>query len=385
MSQSNSESADRPRRVLLGVSAGIAAYKAPELVRRMRERGWEVRVAMTDGATRFIAPLTLQAVSGHRAHVALLDEQAEAGMGHIELARWADDVVIAPATADLIGRLALGLADDLLTTTLLATEARLWVAPAMNRTMWAQPAVAENVARLERRGARVLGPGAGSQACGEVGYGRMLAPDEIVAHLDFGQRRLAGRRFVVSAGPTFEALDPVRFIGNRSSGKMGFAVAAALVRCGAEVSLVAGPVHLATPAGCRRRDVRTAAEMRTAVFDALPAEAKIKRSGEALELKLVANPDIVRDVAASTPRPFTVGFAAETCQVGRNARDKLERKGLDLIAANRVGDDCGFDVCDNALVVYAADREWDLGSAAKRVLADRLVEIIAERMGEARA
>lgn len=403
MSQSNSESADAPRRVLVGISAGIAAYKAPELVRRLRERGADVRVAMTRGATEFIAPLTLQAVSGHRVHTTLLDAEAEAGMGHIELARWADDIVVAPATADLLARLAHGLADDLLTTLVLASRARLWLAPAMNHVMWDHPAVQANASALAGHGALLLGPDSGSQACGEEGYGRMLAPDEIAGRVmtAAGDRRLAGKSFVVTAGPTYEALDPVRFIGNRSSGKMGFAVAAALAEAGAGVTLIAGPVHLATPPGVERINVKCAAEMHRAVFDALPADGfvsvaavadyrpaeksreKIKRSGGPMTVDLVPNPDIVREVAASSPRPFTVGFAAETGNVAENARGKLEAKSLDLIAANRVGDDCGFDTCENELVVFSAEQQWDLGADSKRELGRRLVAIIANSMDEA--
>lgn len=398
MSQSPSEKAERARRVLVGVSAGIAAYKAPELVRRLRERGAEVRVAMTRGAKEFITPLTLQAVSGHRVHETLLDAEAEAGMGHIELARWADDIVIAPATADLLARLNCGLADDLLTTTVLASRARLWLAPAMNHVMWDHPAVQANAAKLQARGAQMLGPDSGSQACGEEGYGRMLAPDEIAAAVMGASKRLQGKRFVVTAGPTYEALDPVRFIGNRSSGKMGFAVAEALADAGAEVTLIAGPVHLSARGSISRIDVKTAEQMRAAVMEQLPADGfvsvaavadyrpascsgqKIKRSGESINLELVPNPDIVREVAGTLPRPFVVGFAAETQQVADNARVKLEAKNLDLIAANRVGDDCGFDACENALVVYSRDREWDLGSASKRELGRKLVDVIIDAM-----
>ncbi|MBS3743831.1 MAG: bifunctional phosphopantothenoylcysteine decarboxylase/phosphopantothenate--cysteine ligase CoaBC [Wenzhouxiangellaceae bacterium] len=401
MSRNVSEKAETPRRVLVGVSAGIAAYKTPELVRRLRERGCEVRVAMTRGAKEFITPLTLQAVSGHRVHETLLDVEAEAGMGHIELARWADDIVVAPATADLLARLAAGMADDLLTTAVLASRARLWLAPAMNHVMWDHPAVRQNIATLEQRGARTLGPGSGSQACGEEGYGRMLAPGEIADAVTAGSEALAGKRFVVTAGPTYEALDPVRFIGNRSSGRMGFAVAEALAEAGAEVTLIAGPVHLSARGGIERIDVRTAAEMRDAVMAQLPADAfvsvaavadyrpasrsdeKIKRSGESMQLELVPNPDILREVAGLSPRPFVVGFAAETSDVGENARAKLEAKSLDLIAANRVGDDCGFDAGENALVVYSSDREWDLGSASKTALAEKLVSVIAEQMENA--
>jgi len=397
MNQSESESADR-RRVLVGISAGIAAYKAPELVRRLRERGADVHVVMTPGARAFIAPLTLQAVSGHRVRDTLLDAKAESGMGHIELARWADDLVIAPATADLLGRLAHGLADDLLTTTALATEARLWLAPSMNRVMWEHPAVRANLATLVERGARALGPDSGSQACGEEGHGRMLEPGEIAATVMKAEQQLSGKRFVVTAGPTHEPLDPVRFIGNRSSGRMGFAVARALVEAGAQVELVAGPVALPTPSGVARTDIRTAAEMQRAVHDRLPADgfvavaavadyrpassstSKIKRGPEPMNLELVPNPDILGGVASSEPRPFTVGFAAETDDLEGHARGKLERRGLDLIAANRVGANEGFDCCDNALVVLSGERRWELGRAPKIVLARQLVDIIAEAM-----
>lgn len=390
------------RHIVVGVTGGIAAYKTPELVRRLREADAEVRVVMSAGAEAFITPLTLQAVSGHRVHTQLLDEQAEAGMGHIELARWADDVVIAPATAHVIARLAGGLADDLLGTLVLATEARIWLAPAMNRVMWDAPAVAANCHTLARRGVELLGPDSGSQACGEEGLGRMLDPAEIAAAvLAGGARPLTGRRFVVTAGPTHEPLDPVRYLGNRSSGRMGFAVARALAQAGAEVDLVAGPVALATPAGVCRVDVVTADEMLEAVVDRIEgadamvavaavadyrpkrAEAhKIKKSGEARKLELVENPDILATVAARDPRPFLVGFAAETRDVESAARDKLESKHLDLIAANRVGDDSGFGFEDNALEVFGRDDRWSLGLKSKVELARELVAIIAEQMSK---
>ncbi len=402
MGESEPESG-HSRRVLVGVSAGIAAYKAPELVRRLRERGADVRVMMTAGARHFIGPLTLQAVSGHRVRDTLLDADAEAGMGHIELARWADDLVIAPATADLIARMAGGMADDLVTTTVLATGARVWLAPAMNRVMWDHAAVQANLATLAARGVRMLGPGSGSQACGEEGYGRMLEPDEIAATVISSGRRLAGMRFVVTAGPTHEPLDPVRFIGNRSSGRMGFAVAAALAEAGAAVDLVSGPVGLATPPGVVRTDVLTAEQMRRAVEQRLPSDgfvgvaavadyrpaesagAKIKRSRESIQLELVPNPDILGRVAASDPRPFTVGFAAETEDLEARARGKLEGRRLDLIAANRVGHDAGFDRSDNELVVLSPDDRWQLARAPKTVLARQLVDIIATQIQEKRS
>jgi len=388
------------KKVLVGVTGGIAAYKTPELVRRLRDAGAEVRVVMSAGAEAFITPLTLQAVSAHRVRTHLLDPDAEAGMGHIELARWADEILVAPATAHAIARFAAGLADDLLATLVVATEARVWLAPAMNRVMWASPSVRDNCALLEARGMRVLGPGSGSQACGEQGQGRMLEPAELAAALSGSDGVLAGRRFVVTAGPTHEPLDPVRFIGNRSSGRMGFAVAAALAEAGAQVDLVAGPVQRATPPGVSRHDVQTAREMHSAVmaridgadgFVAVAAVAdyrpaseandKIKKSGASMSVELVPNPDILAEVAGRADRPrVVVGFAAETRDMEAAARGKLEAKKLDLIAANRVGKELGFDSGDNALEVFSADRQWTLSPKPKTVLARELVAIIAERL-----
>jgi phosphopantothenoylcysteine decarboxylase/phosphopantothenate--cysteine ligase len=390
------------RNVIVGVTGGIAAYKVPTLVRRLRDAGADVRVVMSEGAKAFIGPLSLQAVSGHRVHTDLLDEEAEAGMGHIELARWADDILVAPATAHLIARLAGGHADDLLATLVLATEARIWLAPAMNRVMWSAEAVGDNCRTLERRGLRLLGPGSGSQACGEEGYGRMLEPEALVAALAEGHGLLAGRRFVITAGPTHEPLDPVRFIGNRSSGRMGFALASALADAGAAVDLVAGPVGLDTPRGVMRTDVRTAVEMQRAVFDRIDgadgfigvaavadyrpadfADTKLKKSDAAIQLELVPNPDILAEVAASEHRPaLVVGFAAETDDLESAARGKLEAKGLDLIAANLVGEERGFEREENALKVFSTDRDWDLPSQPKAQLARALVAIIAELMPE---
>jgi phosphopantothenoylcysteine decarboxylase/phosphopantothenate--cysteine ligase len=390
------------RNVIVGVTGGIAAYKVPTLVRRLRDAGADVRVVMSEGAKAFIGPLSLQAVSGHRVHTDLLDEEAEAGMGHIELARWADDILVAPATAHLIARLAGGHADDLLATLVLATEARIWLAPAMNRVMWSAEAVGDNCRTLERRGLRLLGPGSGSQACGEEGYGRMLEPEALVAALAEGHGLLAGRRFVITAGPTHEPLDPVRFIGNRSSGRMGFALASALADAGAAVDLVAGPVGLDTPRGVMRTDVRTAVEMQRAVFDRIDgadgfigvaavadyrpadfADTKLKKSDAAIQLELVPNPDILAEVAASEHRPaLVVGFAAETDDLESAARGKLEAKGLDLIAANLVGEERGFEREENALKVFGTDRDWDLPSQPKAQLARALVAIIAELMPE---
>jgi len=389
------------KRVLLGVTGGIAAYKAPDLVRRLRDRGADVRVVMTASATRFVTPLTFQAVSGHEVRSELWDPAAEAAMGHIELARWADLVLIAPATADFLARLAGGHADDLLTTLCVATAAPIHAAPAMNRQMWASAATRANVATLRERGVVLHGPGSGDQACGEVGEGRMLEPLEIVAALEAAAPagRLAGCRWVITAGPTREPLDPVRYLTNRSSGKMGYAVAAAAARAGAEVVLVTGPVSLEPPAGVEVVRVETAREMREAVFAALPgadtfvaaaavadyrpnavADRKIKKSDAALSVDLVPNPDILAEVAAAPDRPLVVGFAAETNDVEANALKKLEAKGLDLIAANRVGADCGFDADDNALVVFSPEGRVDLGHGAKADLAARLVDLIAGRL-----
>ncbi len=390
------------QQVLLGVSGGIAAYKAAELVRRLGDAGALVRVVLTEGAARFVTPLTFQALSGNPVRTSLWDESAEAAMGHIELARWASQVVIAPASADVIARLAHGMANDLLTTLCLATAAPIAVAPAMNQLMWAKAATQANVATLRERGIAVLGPASGSQACGEFGAGRLLEAGNIVAELVRlqGPRSLAGKRVLVSAGPTYEDIDPVRFIGNRSSGRMGFAIADAAAAEGAEVTLVAGPVSLETPRGVERVDVRSAREMREAVLaragasdvfisaaavgDFRPeseAAQKIKKNGsDPLDLKLVQNPDILAEVAALPKRPFVVGFAAETANVEQHARAKLEKKRVDLIAANEVGGGRGFEASDNALLLIWNGGSESLDRADKRVLATRLVARIAERM-----
>ncbi|HEY3516479.1 MAG TPA: bifunctional phosphopantothenoylcysteine decarboxylase/phosphopantothenate--cysteine ligase CoaBC [Gammaproteobacteria bacterium] len=394
---------ERAPRVLLGVTGGIAAYKAPELVRRLVERGCEVQVIMSRGAREFVGPLTFQAVSGRRVRDDLWDPAAEAAMGHIELARWADVVVVAPATAHFLGTLAAGLAGDLLSTVCIATTAPLVVAPAMNQAMWASAAVQANRSLLEARGVRFLGPATGDQACGETGPGRMLEPNEIAVALleQLDPRRaqpLKGLKVVVTAGPTREPIDPVRYITNRSSGKMGFAVAAAARDAGADVVLVTGPVALPTPPAVRRIDVETAEELYKKVHDEIggaqifvacaavadyrPREAadrKIKRSAAEMELSLVRSPDTLASVAALPRAPFTVGFAAETHDVAAHARQKLERKRIDMIAANQVGRDCGFDRETNALTVFWPGGEVALGEGTKGQLARRLVEIIAER------
>ena len=393
--------------VLLGVSGGIAAYKGAETVRRLRDAGADVRVVLTENAARFVTALTFQALSGNAVRTSLWDESAEAAMGHIELARWADEILIAPASADLIARLAHGQADDLLTTLCLATAAPVSVAPAMNQQMWANAATQANIGVLRSRGVRVFGPASGGQACGEFGSGRLLEAMEIVDELAAvrAPRELAGWKVLVSAGPTFEDIDPVRFIGNRSSGRMGFAVAEAAAQGGAEVTLIAGPVALPTPAGVTRIDVRSAREMRAAVLAAAPrndvfvsaaavgdfraqdiaAQKLKKKAGGGLELSLVQNPDILAEVAALAQRPFLVGFAAETENVEEYARAKLERKQLDMIAANRVGADCGFERDDNALLLLWPGGREQLAQADKRELARRLLDRIAARRADVKS
>ena len=361
------------RNVLLGVSGGIAAYKSAELVRQLQELGASVRVIMTRGAREFITPLTLQALSGNPVHTELLDAEAELGMSHIELARWADLLLIAPATADLLARLAAGRADDLLTTVALATAAPLLLAPAMNQQMWRDQATAANVATLAARGYTLVGPASGEQACGDVGPGRMEEPAVIAAAAAslFESGLLEGKRVVITAGPTREALDPVRYISNHSSGKMGYALAQAAVDAGARTTLVSGPVNLAAPDHVRVVRVESAAEMLeqclqllpecdifiacAAVADYRPAameQQKIKKGPEQITLQLVRNPDIVATVAASEHRPFTVGFAAETNDLLAHARDKMLRKGLDMIVANDVSDrSIGFNSDNNQATV----------------------------------
>lgn len=410
MSGSLREQALHGRRVLVCVGGGIAAYKVLELVRRLRDAGAQVQVAMTAGAQQFVTPLSFQALSGHAVRTSLWDPAAEQAMGHIELARWAEQVVVAPATADLIAHLANGLADDLVTTLCLATTAPVTVCPAMNHRMWLHPATRQNVRTLAERGVQVVGPEDGPLAEGESGPGRLAEPPAIVAALasaaggeEAGAAtpgRLAGQRVVISAGPTYEDLDPVRFLGNRSSGKMGYALAAAAAAQGAQVVLVSGPVALPTPAGVQRVDVRSAAQMRQAVFAALPAdiyigaaavadytpvkvaEQKIKKTGQTLALELVRTPDILSEVAAQTHAlKLVVGFAAETHDVERYARGKLVDKHLDLVIANQVGvAGSGFESDSNAATAYWADGERVFPATSKARLAEQLVELVAERL-----
>lgn len=396
------------KRILLGISGGIAAYKCAELTRRLIERGAEVRVVMTTAAKEFITPLTMQAVSGHPVADSLLDPAAEASMGHIELAKWADIVLLAPATADLIARMAAGMGNDLLSTLVLATDSPIAVSPAMNQQMYANVATQENIATLTRRGMRIWGPAAGQQACGDVGMGRMLEPMELV-HLceDFFRKDedkpLYGHSLLITAGPTREALDPVRYISNHSSGKMGFAIAQTAAQLGADVTLVSGPVNLATPDNVKRIDIESAEQMHTAVMnnaashsifvacaavaDFRPSQMatqKMKKTADedGMTISMVKNPDIVASVAAMIEqRPFTVGFAAETQDVEKYARGKLERKNLDMICANDVSiQGQGFNSNDNALHLYWKGGDKALPLSSKTELGKAIMLEIVERL-----
>jgi len=412
------------KNILLGVCGGIAAYKSAALVRRLQDAGADVRVVMSAGAVEFITPLTFQALSGHPVHSHLLDSEAEAGMGHIELARWADLILIAPATANSIARLVSGRADDLLCAVCLASRAKLAIAPAMNHMMWASPATQQNIQTLKDNAYCVFGPAAGMQACGETGEGRLLEPDELVnaAAQLFQSGELAGINIMITAGPTYEPIDPVRFIGNRSSGRMGFAIAEAAIEQGAIITLITGPVHLAEPEHCQRIKVETAEQMHRAVMahideqdifigtaavaDYRPSQAqsqKIKKSADDLSLTLTPNPDILKDVAALNNPPFTLGFAAETQNIEQHARLKLKNKNLQMIAANLVGTnddasetqqgsginkdmglnkDMGFNSEYNALQVFWNDGEASLERCRKTQLARQLITLLAKRYHE---
>ena len=389
------------RHILVAISGGIAAYKGAELVRLLKKQGAVVRVILSRGATEFITPLTMQALSGEPTHTELLDEAAEAGMGHIELARWADLMIIAPATADVIARLAQGRADDLLTTVALATPAPVAVAPAMNQQMWSHAATQENIQMLAARDIQIVGPDAGEQACGDVGPGRLLEPEAIVMALNqrFDNRLLEGRRVVITAGPTVEAIDPVRYLSNHSSGKMGYALASACADAGAQVELISGPVHLASPDRVTVYPVTSAEEMceralaladgadlfigAAAVADYRPeskSTQKIKKQdGEAPVITLVENPDIIATVSQLANRPSLVaGFAAETQSVIEHAREKRLRKGLDMIIANDVSDpDTTFGSEQNAVHLITEAEEKSLPLASKRVIAEQIVIAVA--------
>jgi len=394
------------KNIVLGISGGIAAYKTPELVRRLKERGANIKVVMTDGAKAFITPLTLQAVSGNAVSDSLLDTQAELAMGHIELAKWADLILIAPATADIIARIAHGMANNLLTTLCLASDAPLIVAPAMNQQMWHAQATQDNIKTLKARKVTLWGPGAGEQACGDVGLGRMLdVPDLVTLACDYykiktNNNTFVGQHWVITAGPTREAIDPVRYISNHSSGKMGYSIAAAAQNAGANVTIISGPVNISAPENCHVVNVNSAREMHehalilaieADVFIACAAVAdyrvdhiadhKIKKTAdnENLTIQLVKNPDIVADVAALNNKPFTVGFAAETQDVKQYAKAKLARKNLDMICANNVSiQGQGFNSDNNALTLFTANDEITLPLASKVELAQRLVKEIAK-------
>lgn len=390
--------------ILIGVTGGIAAYKSAELVRRLREREANVKVVMTRSACAFIGPLTMQALSDQPVHIELLDPGTESVMGHIELARWCDAVLVAPASADFLAKLAHGLADDLLSTLCLATTAPIVVAPAMNQQMWQAQAAQSNRAVLESRGVRFLGPAEGGQACGEVGPGRLLEPAAIIEALArlFHPGTLTGVRILVTAGPTREAIDPVRFISNRSSGRMGYAIAQAAIEAGAKVVLVSGPVALAAPQGLERIWVETAEEMLEAVMARIhdcdlfiaaaavadyrcqePASQKLKKTAVSITLSLERTPDILAQVASRPRPPFTVGFSAETENLEKNALDKLVRKSLDMIVANEVGrPGVGFESDENALSVFWKGGKRELSRALKAQLARDLIEIIAQRYRE---
>jgi phosphopantothenoylcysteine decarboxylase/phosphopantothenate--cysteine ligase len=389
------------KRILLGITGGIAAYKSAELTRLLIKAGAEVRVGMTRAATQFITPLTMQALSGQRVHLDLLDSDAEAAMGHIELARWADLVLIAPATADFIARINQGQADDILSTLVLATSAKIAIAPAMNQAMWADNSTKSNLNVLVDRGYHIFGPAEGEQACGDVGPGRMLEPAQLVelsASL-FETGELAGKNFVITGGPTREAIDPVRFISNHSSGKMAYALAAEAVAAGAKVTLISGPVNLPTPESVKRIDVVSAAQMLAATQEAMtdcdvfigvaavadyrPVEIgkqKIKKADEKMLLSLIKNPDIISEVAQLDDKPFVVGFAAETNDILSNAKDKLKRKGLDMLFANNATKTFNSD----SIVVTALTEtsETELKEGNKNVVARSMLQLIATALNE---
>ena len=393
------------KKILLGISGGIAAYKCAELTRRLIERGAQVHVVMTHAAKEFITPLTMQAVSGHPVSYSLFDPAAEASMGHIELAKWADLVLLTPATADLIARMAAGMGNDLLSTLVLATDAPIAVSPAMNQQMYSNIATQENIATLSRRGMHIWGPAAGEQACGDIGLGRMLEPMQLVGLCEqfFTDKPLQGKSILITAGPTREAIDPVRYISNHSSGKMGYALAEIAQAMGANVTLISGPVSLTTPQGSQRINVESALEMHQAVMDNAGknevfiscaavadyrpetiANNKLKKTddNESMTITMIKNPDIVASVAAMTKgRPFTVGFAAETQDVKQYALSKLKRKNLDMICANDVSlEGQGFNSNDNAITVYWHEGEQSLTLAPKQHIAQQILQIIADKL-----
>jgi phosphopantothenoylcysteine decarboxylase/phosphopantothenate--cysteine ligase len=393
------------KNIILGITGGIAAYKSADLVRRLREVGANVRVVMTHAATEFVSPMTFQALSGQTVYGDLFDAQAETAMDHIELARWAELILIAPASANTLAKLSWGQADNLLTTLCLASKAPVAAAPAMNHVMWMTDATQDNISRLQQRGVSILGPGSGDQACGESGAGRMLEPLEIIHQLNnsASNNLLNNLNVMITAGPTFEAIDPVRFIGNRSSGRMGFALAQAALDAGAKVTLIAGPVHLQAAKAIQRVDVESAEQMHHAVMDKIqdkhifigtaavadyrPTEIhlqKIKKTDNNISLQLQRNVDILAAVAALNKPPFTLGFAAETNDIEQYARQKLATKKLHMIAANKIGQntdkgaDIGFNSEYNQLHVYWRGGHMKLARDRKKHIAEKLIKLIAE-------
>ena len=397
------------KRILLGVTGGIAAYKSAELIRRLQDQGADVRVVMTRAATEFITPLTLQALSGHPVSTELLDTEAESAMGHIELARWADLILVAPASANFMARLARGNGDDLLTTICLAAQCPIAVAPAMNQGMWANEATQANVTQLQQQHVRMFGPDQGLQACGETGLGRLLDIEGIVELTEqvFPSGLLTGKRVVITAGPTREAIDPVRYISNHSSGKQGYSLAEAAIEAGAEVVLVSGPTNLEVPDRVQLRKVVSADDMYNAVMEEMDdcdifigvaavadfkpvhrVEQKIKKgdapSNQVMKIELIENPDIIASVAGSDQKPFTVGFAAETENLIEYARRKLVKKHLDMVVANDVSDQSiGFNSDENRITVIWPENEVELPIASKRQVSKRIIELIAERLAAA--
>jgi len=389
------------KKILLGVSGGIAAYKAAEFARLLIKQGASVRVVMTTAAQKFICPLTFQALTGNKVYSELFEADAQNAMDHIDLARWADLLVIAPASANTIAKLADGYADNLLLTIALATQSKVALAPAMNQQMYQNPATTDNLARLRGRGITLWGPDEGLQACGEIGPGRMLEPVDLLSCVlkVFQPGRLHGRKIMITAGPTREPIDPVRYISNRSSGKMGYALAQAALDAGAEVTLVSGPVCLAPPASAQLLRCQSAEEMYQQVMSGISeqdifissaavadyrvdmiASEKIKKSSEQMQLSLIKNKDILAAVAALEKRPFCVGFAAETSDLEQYALSKLRKKKLDMVAANRVDDpQSGFDVDLNALSIFWKDGAQELPLQSKTQLAVALIELIAQR------
>ncbi|MEI4550282.1 MULTISPECIES: bifunctional phosphopantothenoylcysteine decarboxylase/phosphopantothenate--cysteine ligase CoaBC [Pseudoalteromonas] len=391
------------KKIVLGITGGIAAYKCAELTRRLTENGAQVKVVMTDSAQQFITPLTMQAVSGNPVSTSLLDPAAEAAMGHIEFAKWADLILIAPASANTIAKMAHGMADDLLTTLVLATPAKVAIAPAMNQQMYAHPATQQNLQKLSEYGVSIWGPASGEQACGDVGKGRMLEPNELVELCLMREDTplLAGKTVTITAGPTREALDPVRFISNHSSGKMGFSLARAAKALGANVNLISGPVNLTTPSEVNRFDVESAQQMHDAAMElavnsdvfigcaavadykaTTTANNKIKKQGDTMTIELSKNPDIIASVAAlKANRPFTVGFAAETNDVANYAKGKLKNKNLDMICANDVSDSSiGFNSENNAMTLFWPEGERHLSLQSKQQISHLILKEIASKL-----